>query len=48
VSHRLDIRPQALADIADAAAWYAERQPGLGERFTREVVVPLTFCSRIR
>jgi toxin ParE1/3/4 len=41
VSHRLEIRPQALADIADAAAWYEERQPGLGERFTREVVAAI-------
>jgi toxin ParE1/3/4 len=38
VSPRLEIRPQALADIAEAAAWYEQRQPGLGERFTREVV----------
>lgn len=41
VSRRLDIRPQALADIAAAATWYEERQPGLGERFTREVVVAI-------
>jgi len=38
VSYRLVIRPHALADIAEAAAWYEERQRGLGERFTREVV----------
>ena len=38
MSYRLDIRPHALADIAEAAAWYEERQRGLGERFTREVV----------
>jgi toxin ParE1/3/4 len=38
---RLEIRPQALADIAEAAAWYEERQPGLGERFTREVVAAI-------
>lgn len=41
MSHRLEIRPQAQADIAEAAAWYEERQPGLGERFTREVVVAI-------
>jgi toxin ParE1/3/4 len=38
VSCRLDIRPEAMADIAEAAAWYEERQSGLGERFTREVI----------
>ena len=38
MSYRLDIRPDALADIAQAAAWYEERQAGLGERFTREVI----------
>jgi toxin ParE1/3/4 len=38
MSYRLDIRPQALADIAEAAAWYEEREVGLGDRFTREVI----------
>ena len=41
MSRRLEIRPQALADIAEAAAWYEERQKGLGERFTREVVAAI-------
>ena len=41
MSYRLEIRPQALADIAEAAAWYEERQPGLGERFTREIVAAI-------
>jgi plasmid stabilization system protein ParE len=56
VSHRLEIRPLALADIAEAAAWYEERQAGLGERFTREVATaidallpnPLIYRSRNR
>ncbi len=30
-----------MADIAETAAWYEERQRGLGERFTREVVAAL-------
>jgi toxin ParE1/3/4 len=38
MSYRLAIRPQALADIAEAAAWYEEREAGLGERFTRDVI----------
>ena len=45
-----------MADIADAAAWYERRQPGLGERFTREVAAainallpnPLTYRLRNR
>jgi plasmid stabilization system protein ParE len=41
VSYRLEIRPLAIADIAEAAAWYQQRQPGLGERFTREVVAAI-------
>jgi plasmid stabilization system protein ParE len=45
LSHRLEIRPQALADIAEAAAWYEERQPGLGERSTREVVTAIDALS---
>jgi plasmid stabilization system protein ParE len=41
MSYRLDIRPEALADIAETAAWYEERESGLGERFTREVIATI-------
>ncbi len=41
MSYRLDIRPEAVADIAEAAAWYEERQPGLGERLTREIIAAI-------
>ncbi|MCP5527067.1 MAG: type II toxin-antitoxin system RelE/ParE family toxin [Verrucomicrobiales bacterium] len=41
MSHRLEIRPQALTDIAEVSGWYEEQQPGLGERFTREVVATI-------
>jgi plasmid stabilization system protein ParE len=27
------IEPEALDDLAEAAAWYDERRPGLGQRF---------------
>jgi plasmid stabilization system protein ParE len=37
VSFRLEIRPDALADIETAAEWYEKRQPGLGADFTRAV-----------
>ena len=44
--YRLDIRIQALADISEAALWYEQRQPGLGERFTREVIAAIDALAR--
>lgn len=41
MSYRLEIRPEALVDIAEAAAWYEKRESGLGERFAREVVLAI-------
>ena len=41
MSQRLEIRPQAFADIAEAAGWNEERQAGLGERFTREIIAAI-------
>jgi len=41
VSHRLEIRLQALADIAESAEWYEDREPGLGERFKRDIVAAI-------
>ena len=35
--YRLHIRLAAEADVAEAAQWYDQRQPGLGEKFLREV-----------
>lgn len=37
MSYRLKIRLAAEADLAEAAQWYNQRQPGLGEKFLREV-----------
>ena len=37
MSYRLKIRLPAEADVAEAAQWYNQRQPGLGEKFLREV-----------
>ena len=37
MSYRLRIRLAAEADVAEAAQWYDQRQPGLGEKFIREV-----------
>jgi plasmid stabilization system protein ParE len=38
VSYRLEIRPYALADIAEAVGWYDEKESGLGSEFVREVI----------
>jgi len=54
VSYRLDIRPLALLDITEAAQWYENRQPGLGQKFIQEVVAAIDalpahpFIYRIR
>jgi toxin ParE1/3/4 len=37
MSYRLQVRLAAEADVAEAAQWYDQRQPGLGEKFVREV-----------
>ena len=37
MSYRLSICSAAEADIAEAAQWYDDRQPGLGEAFVDEV-----------
>ena len=38
MTYRLEIRPDALADIEEAARWYDEQQSGLGSEFAREVI----------
>ncbi|PYJ06261.1 MAG: addiction module toxin RelE [Verrucomicrobia bacterium] len=54
MTYRLDMRPQAMADIAQEAAWYEEREPGLGDRFIRETIaaidalVPNPLIYRLR
>jgi plasmid stabilization system protein ParE len=37
MSWRLDFRPEVEDDVAEAAAWYEAREPGLGSDFVREV-----------
>jgi toxin ParE1/3/4 len=37
MSYRLNIRPAAEADVAEAARWYDQRQQGLGDEFVGEV-----------
>ncbi len=35
---RVEIRPEVERDVAEAAAWYEKRQPGLGADFVEEVI----------
>ena len=35
---RVVIRPEVEQDVAEAAAWYESRQPGLGVEFVEEVI----------
>lgn len=37
MTRRVIVRPEAEADITDAALWYDSREPGLGLELTSEV-----------
>jgi plasmid stabilization system protein ParE len=37
MSRRLIVRPEAEADITNAAVWYESHEPGLGLEFTSEL-----------
>ena len=37
MNRQLIVRPEAEADIADAAVWYDSREPGLGLEFISEM-----------
>lgn len=41
------IRPEAEADLSDAAAWYEEQRPGLGHRFLDEVLAVFSRISEV-
>ncbi len=43
---RVEIRPEAEADLAEAFAWYEERRPGLGDRFLLSVEAALSAIQR--
>ena len=45
MTYRLAIRPDALSDIEEAASWYDEQQPGLGNEFSREVIETIDTLS---
>jgi plasmid stabilization system protein ParE len=51
---RVEFRPEVEHDVAEAAAWYEARQPGLGAEFVEEIIRvwdalsenPLLNCRR--
>jgi plasmid stabilization system protein ParE len=42
MNYRLIVRPEAEADLAEAAEWYEERRVGLGVEFISEIGAKLT------
>lgn len=42
---QIDLRPMALADLNDAAAWYEEKSVGLGRELVREVSVAISSLA---
>jgi len=45
VTAEVRVRPEAARDLADAADWYEERQPGLGHRFLDEVAAAFSAIA---
>lgn len=45
MNRRLIVRPEAEADITDAAAWYDNREPGLGLELVAEVRSAISRAS---
>ncbi|MFM2295910.1 MAG: hypothetical protein RLZZ350_2323 [Verrucomicrobiota bacterium] len=39
MSWRVVIRPEVEGDVADAARWYADREPNLGAEFVEEIIL---------
>jgi hypothetical protein len=46
MSYRLQVRLASEADVAEAAQWYDQRQPGLGEKFGK-LIRPSPAWSKI-
>src|SRR5215210_3529509 len=43
--HRVIIRPEAEVDISDAAVWYENQQPGLGEDFLSQIELAIAGAA---
>ena len=37
MTYRVEFRPEASVDVADAFSWYEDRRPGLGAEFVGEL-----------
>jgi toxin ParE1/3/4 len=46
VSRQFEVRPQAAAELDEAAAWYAARSRGLGAEFVRVVDAAFSAIQR--
>lgn len=46
MSRRLIVQPEAESEMADAAAWYEERRPGLGAEFRLSVEAGFAAIKR--
>lgn len=42
---RVEFRPEVEADVAEAAAWYESRRPGLGAEFVEEIIQAWSVLS---
>lgn len=42
---RIELRPAAIADLDDAAAWYEVKRNGLGRDFVADVIVALSSLA---
>ena len=42
---RVELHPSADEEFAAQVAWYEDREPGLGQRFYREVIAYLEWIS---
>ncbi len=38
IKHKIQIEPEALADIQDITEWYNQKQTGLGNRFQETTI----------
>jgi len=45
VKWQIELRPQAIADLDDAAAWYEERRAGLGRDLVRAVILAISTLA---
>ena len=44
--HDVIFRPAAVDDVAEAAAWYDERSPGLGDVLIEEILIAVERAAR--